>query len=301
MTAAIESDPVWQATKGNYYNLPKEKHPLPGVAFGWSVLGLTGYDLSFRTTQAFTAVQPEVFYWDPPNEKAGSSVNKRAKIYDAVDLVWRNRVGETHNINPYLGRIQARTLVMHITNDLWLNFKLAQRAVERIPGADLIAEEAPVAHYGVFSIINNRKHDRKVRRLPRGRRAPRTSSSSSSRRTIATPRVAADIDPKKSFWKDFVTYPFPVKYATAKDSTGTSWQIGYMDEYAGTDKNPPVLVHHPWQGRVRRPLRQRDASRPLRKRHCASSRPICRITACPVRAISTRTRHDHAGHARRRA
>ena len=39
-----------------------------------------------------------------------------------------------------------------------------------------------------------------------------------------------------------MTYPFPVKYATAKDSTGTSWQIGYMDEYAGTDKNPPVLV-----------------------------------------------------------
>ena len=102
-------------------------------------------------------MQPEVFYWDPPNEKAGSSVNKRAEIYDAVDLVWRNRVGETHNINPYLGRVQSRTLVMHITNDLWLNFKLAQRAVEQIPGADLIAEECPVAHYGVFSIINQQE------------------------------------------------------------------------------------------------------------------------------------------------
>jgi len=37
-------DPVpirfWQATHGDYYNLPKEKHPGPGVAFGWSVLGL---------------------------------------------------------------------------------------------------------------------------------------------------------------------------------------------------------------------------------------------------------------------
>ena len=41
MTAAIESDPVWQATKG---------------------------------------------------------------VYDAVELVWRNRVGEIHNINPYLDR-----------------------------------------------------------------------------------------------------------------------------------------------------------------------------------------------------
>ena len=83
-------------------------------------------------------------------------MTNRAKIYDAIDLVWRNRVGETHNLNPYLGRVQARTLVMHITNDLWLNFKLAEKAVERIPGADLIAQESPVAHYGVFSIINHK-------------------------------------------------------------------------------------------------------------------------------------------------
>ena len=241
MTAAIESDPVWQATKGDYYNLPKEKHPLPGVAFGWSVLGLTGYDLAYRTSQAFTAVQPEVFYWDPPNEKAGSSVIKRAAIYDAVDLVWRNRVGEAHNINPYLDRIRSRTLVMHITNDLWLNFKLAQRAVDKIPGADLIAEEFPVAHYGVFSIINNRKHDAKfVAFLEDVARLNRQQQFVAKNYRVAA--VATDIDPKKSFWKDFVTYPFPVKYATVKDGTGTSWQIGYMDEYAGTDRSPPVLV-----------------------------------------------------------
>ena len=54
--------------------------------------------------------------------------------------------------------------------------------------------------------------------------------------------MAAEVDPKKSFWKDSVTYPFPVKYATAKDSSGLSWQIGYMDEYAGTDPDPQVLV-----------------------------------------------------------
>ncbi len=241
MTAAIESDPVWQATKGDYYNLPKEKHPVPGVAFGWSVLGLTGYDFAFRTTQSFAAVQPEVFYWDPPNEKAGISVTNRAKIYDAVDLVWRNRVGETHNVNPYLGRIQARTMVMHITNDLWLNFKLAERAVDRVPGAQLIAEESPVAHYGVFSIVNHRKNDPKfvafmddVASLDRAQQFVD--------KNYRVPGVAANIDPKKSFWKDFVTYPYPVKYATAKDSRGTSWQIGYMDEYAGTDKDPKVLV-----------------------------------------------------------
>jgi homoserine O-acetyltransferase len=241
MTAAIESDPVWQATKGDYYKLPKEKHPLLGMAFGWSVLGLTGYDFAYRTTQSFAAVQPEVFYWDPPNEKAGSSVINRSKLYDAVDLVWRNRVGELHNINAYLGRIQARTMVMHITNDGWLNFKLAERAVDKIPGADLISEESPVAHYGVFSIINHRKNDPKfvsfmddVASLDRAQKYVD--------KNYRVPGVAANIDPGKSFWKEYVTYPYPVKYANAKDKRGTSWQIGYMDEYAGNDKDPKVLV-----------------------------------------------------------
>jgi homoserine O-acetyltransferase len=241
MTAAIQSDSVWQATHGDYYNLPKEKHPSAGVAFGWSVLGLTGYDFAFRTTQSFASVQPEVFYWDPPNENAGSSVAKRAKLYDAVDLVMRNRVGETHNINADLWRIRSRTMVMHITNDQWLNFKLAERAVDRIPGADLIAEESPVAHYGVFSIINHRKNDPKfvafmddVASLDRAQQFVD--------KNYRVPGVAANIDPNKSFWKDYVTYPYPVKYATAKDGHGTSWQIGYMDEYAGTAKEPKVLV-----------------------------------------------------------
>jgi pimeloyl-ACP methyl ester carboxylesterase len=241
MSAAIESDPVWQATKGDYYNLPKEKHPLQGVAFGWSVLSLTGYDFGFRSTQNFASVQPDVFYWNPPNEKAGSSVTNRAKLFDAVDLVWRNHVGEIYNINDDLGRIQARTLVMHITNDNWLNFKLAERAVERIPGADLISEESPVAHYGVFSIINHRKNDPKfvafmddVAALDRAQKF--------DDKNYRVPGVAANIDPNKSFWKNYVIYPYPVKYATAKDDQGTSWQIGYMDEYAGTEKNPKVLV-----------------------------------------------------------
>ncbi|MGY3534929.1 homoserine acetyltransferase [Bradyrhizobium sp. USDA 4452] len=241
MTAAIQSDPIWQQTKGDYYNLPKEKHPLMGMAFGWSVLGLTGYDLSYRTTQSFTAVQPEIFYWDPPNEKAGLSVINRSKLYDAVDLVWRNRVGELHNINNDLGRIQSRTLVMHIKNDLWLNFKLAEKAVENIPGADLIAEESPVAHYGVFSIINGHKNDPKFVSFMDDV-ASLDKAQQFVDKNFRTPGVASDIDPKKSFWKDYVTYPYPVKYANAKDAKGTTWQIGYMDEYYGTDKDPKVLV-----------------------------------------------------------
>src|SRR5215475_4201653 len=241
MTAAIESDPVWQSTHGDYYKLPVDEHPRAGVAFGWSVLGLTGYDFGYRSTQSFTSVQPEVFYWDPPNDKAGTSVTNRAKLYDAVDLVWRNRVGEKHNINADLGRIQARTLVMHITNDNWLNFKLAEKAVDNIPGADLIAEESPVAHYGVFPIINNRKNDPKfvafmddVDRLDKAQQYVD--------KNYRVPGVASNIDPRKSFWQDYVTYPYPVKYANVKDGNGVSWQIGYMDEYAGTEKDPKVLV-----------------------------------------------------------
>ena len=241
MTAAIESDPVWQANKGDYYNLPKEKHPLAGVAFGWSVLGLTGYDFAFRSSQSFASVQPEVFYWDPPNQKAGSSVTNRAKLYDAVDLVWRNRVGEQHNINADLWRIQSRTMVMHISNDNWLNFKLAERAVDRIPGADLISEESPVAHYGVFSIINHRKNDPKfiafMQDVDRLNSAQRYVD-----KNYRVPGIATNIDPKKSFWKEAVTYPYPVKYADVKDGNGTTWQIGYMDEYAGDKPDPQVLV-----------------------------------------------------------
>jgi homoserine O-acetyltransferase len=241
MTAAIESDPVWQSTHGDYYKLPVDQHPRAGLAFGWSVLSLTGYDFGYRSSQSFAAVQPEVFYWDAPNPKAGSSVANRAKIYDAVDLVWRNRVGEAHNINNDLWRIRARTLVMHITNDNWLNFKLAERAVEKIPGADLISEESPVAHYGVFPIINHVKNDPKfvafmedVDRLDKAQQF--------DDKNFRVPGVAENIDPNKSFWKSSVIYPYPVKYADVKDGTGTSWQIGYMDEYAGTDKDPKVLV-----------------------------------------------------------
>lgn len=54
--------------------------------------------------------------------------------------------------------------------------------------------------------------------------------------------------PDKSFWRDTVVYPFPVKYAKAKDAQGTEWEIAYMDEYAGKPEDKAkapalVLVH----------------------------------------------------------
>ena len=54
--------------------------------------------------------------------------------------------------------------------------------------------------------------------------------------------------PGKSFWKDSVTYPFPVKYAHATDSRGVSWEVAYMDEFAGDprakSKAPTLVLVH---------------------------------------------------------
>ena len=49
-------------------------------------------------------------------------------------------------------------------------------------------------------------------------------------------------DPKKSFWRDEMVSPFPVKYAKVKDKRGVEWELGYMDEYCGKQSNPPTLV-----------------------------------------------------------
>lgn len=242
MTAAIESDPQWRKTGGNYYNLPKSEHPNQGVAFGWSILNLTGFDFGFRSTQDWKKVEPDVFYWNPPNASAGSNIAARAQLFDAVDLIWRNRAGETYNINADLGRITARTLVMHIDNDQWLNFKLAEKTVERIPGADFVHETSPVAHYGVFSILKHKEFDPTVVSFfDDVAQLTRNQTYEVKNYTPARVDVAA-VTPDKSFWDTFVHYPFPVKHAKVADGRGVTWDIAYMDEYAGSDPNPPVLV-----------------------------------------------------------
>lgn len=49
-------------------------------------------------------------------------------------------------------------------------------------------------------------------------------------------------DPAKSFWRDQVQYPYPVKYAKGTDALGVEWEIGYMDIYNGSAPDPKVLV-----------------------------------------------------------
>lgn len=65
---------------------------------------------------------------------------------------------------------------------------------------------------------------------------------------IPLPRVDEDIDPAKSFWKDHVHYPYPVHYARATDAQGISWEVAYMDEYAGPSREKSrvktlILIH----------------------------------------------------------
>lgn len=67
---------------------------------------------------------------------------------------------------------------------------------------------------------------------------------------MSTPKlpVVDQPDPAKSFWRDQVHYPFPVKYAQASGRRGVAWEIAYMDEYAGPARQKAqartlVLIH----------------------------------------------------------
>lgn len=48
----------------------------------------------------------------------------------------------------------------------------------------------------------------------------------------------------QNFWHSYAAlkYPYAVKYGQGTDGQGVEWEIGYMDEYTGTEENPPVLV-----------------------------------------------------------
>jgi homoserine O-acetyltransferase len=153
MTAAIESDPAWRETGGDYYHLPKENHPNRGVMFGWSLLLYTGLSFDFRLTQRWEDVRKEVFYWEP-DEDQGALLLPLAKNFDAHDLLLRNRAGEELNLTGELHRIRAKTLILHVANDQWVRVKLAEKACQKIKGAKLLSFEHELAHYAVFRAPN---------------------------------------------------------------------------------------------------------------------------------------------------
>lgn len=151
--AAIESDPVWRQTNGNYYHLPVEQHPKMGLNFMWSVLQLTGYTFPVRSATPWASLQKEVFYWQPKGDETLSWIN-RTKNEDPVDYWYRNNAGFSYNINKELKRIRARTLVVHVDTDMWLMVENARKAAQAVPGAHFAHFPHPTAHYGVFRAPN---------------------------------------------------------------------------------------------------------------------------------------------------
>ncbi len=243
--AALESDPVWVETKGDYYKLPKDKHPNKGVEFHWSMLSLTGYDLHYRQSQGWPTVSKEVFAWQPEagmGPEAGANLKNLASLFDAVDLWYRDTVGEIHNINALLPQMQARTLVVHVDNDQWLMASQAKAAAEAIPGGQFVGFPSPLAHYAVFRAPNQLKGNPIFDTFVRDIGLVADKSIVCEAKNYRSPKVNMHPDPAKSFWKDELRSPFPVKYAKVKDKRGVEWEIGYMDEYCGKASNPPTLV-----------------------------------------------------------
>jgi len=244
--ASLEADPVWVETKGDYYKLPKDKHPNKGVELHWSQLLLTGYDLNYRQTLGWDSVSKDVFTWkeDPRlGKNAGANLARMATQFDAVDLWYRDTVGELHNVDKLLPGMKARSLVVHVDNDMWLMSSDARNAAEQIPGGMYVGFSDPTAHYAVFKAPNELKNNQTFDSFMRSTGVIDDNKDIvCEAKNYRRPRVNMNPDPKKSFWRDEMVSPFPVKYAKVKDKRGVEWEIGYMDEYCGKQSNPPTLV-----------------------------------------------------------
>jgi homoserine O-acetyltransferase/O-succinyltransferase len=153
MSDAMQSDPVWRETKGDYYARPKDQHPNNGLMFGWSVLGQTSLSFDYRVKQPWDEVKKEVFVWEPTGDE-GANLKSKAAEYDVNDLLCRNRSLSDYDVSPWLNRIKARTLIIHVKNDQWLLYSTAEEAAKQIPGATLVSFSDPLAHYAVFRAPN---------------------------------------------------------------------------------------------------------------------------------------------------
>ena len=70
--------------------------------------------------------------------------------FSSNDLILRNQALYIYDINEQLGRIKAKTLILHVKNDQWLRYVLAEETASKIEGAKLVGYENPLAHYAVF-------------------------------------------------------------------------------------------------------------------------------------------------------
>ena len=153
MTAAMQSDPVWRETGGDYYDRPKPDHPNQGLMFGWSLLGRSGFSYEYQSKQSWSRIRKKVFYWVPEGDESTDLISP-AENYDVNDLIFRNRCFDDFDISSQIKNIKARTLVIHVKNDQWLPYSEAEEAAAKIPGARLLGFESPFSHYGIFSAPN---------------------------------------------------------------------------------------------------------------------------------------------------
>ena len=165
-----------------------------------------------------------------------------AKIFDGVDLWYRDTVGEIHNVNKLLPQMKARTLVVHVDNDQWLISDKAQAAADAIPGGQYVSLSDPTAHYAVFKALNVLRPDPVFNTYMHEAGILADKDIVCEAKNYRTPTVNMQPDAGKSFWKAGMVSPFPVKFARVKDKRGVEWELGYMDEYCGKAANPPVLV-----------------------------------------------------------
>jgi homoserine acetyltransferase len=166
MTAAIESDPVYRETKGDYYDRPRLEQPLMGNLFGWSLVRQSAFVDEYRVEQSLEQYSMEAFSWEKSKEvfeTAGEAGWGRSlhsvSLMDSNDLIYRNVAQSMHDVEEELHRIKAETLIIHVETDQWLPLHLAKRAQSRIEGSKLLTFPHDMGHYAVFSAPGRYKEE----------------------------------------------------------------------------------------------------------------------------------------------
>lgn len=158
MTAAVQSDPIYRETKGDYYDRPRLEQPLLGNLFGWSIIRQSAFIDEVRVKQPLEQYQLEAFDWEKSVEVVRSQGTQPGwgsglffvALIDANDLIYRNRAQTLLDLEDELHRVRARTLIVHLETDQWLYPHIARAAHERIPGSRLVTFRHDLGHYGVF-------------------------------------------------------------------------------------------------------------------------------------------------------
>ena len=153
MSAAIESDPAWRETGGEYYHLPKERHPSRGVMFGWSILFHSAMSFDHRIQMGWDEVQKEAFAWEPNGKEGANPCPLRPELRRHRPAVPQSG-GRIPERNGELHRIRAKTLILHVANDHWVRLHMARMAHERIAGSRLCTFEHPLGHHALFQAPN---------------------------------------------------------------------------------------------------------------------------------------------------